>query len=684
LLTYAVIDLGTLGGNFNWPNDINSSGQIVGASDIANGNAHAYVWQDGAITDLGTLGGAYSRAFAINDGGQVVGFSLGADGTNHAFLVMPDDTDGNGAADRWFRDTNGDGKNDLMLDLGPNSVAEDVNNAGQVVGYLGTAGAEHAFLWQSGAMTDLGTLGGVTSSAAAINEAGLVTGLIGFGAQGSHAFLWKNGAITDLGPSDGVADINDSGTIVDTRQYMGRLWLPNEPNGTSGAWGIIGALPETSEQDTSYSISYGINNRGQIVGDSPVQNYGGWFDRGFVWEGGQMSELPLHTATGINDAGQIVGYQGYRGYLLNVVVPQTAISISDAWVVEGDAGTTNAVFTVSLSVASDEEVSVNYGTGNGDSSDADAVAGVDYVSVSGTLRFAPGETSQTISVPVIGDEFGELDEYFHVALSSPSINAEISDSSGTGVIVDDDPPEIRIHDVSQQEGNAGTTTFTFTAELSVASDVPVSVNYTTANGSASAGSDYQPTSGTAIFAAGEMSKTITVSVVGDGIVEPIESFFVNLSNPTNATIGDGQAVGTIANDDSALPSLSVSDVSKKEGHNGTTAFTFTVRLSAPSSVPVSVKYATANGTATVAGRDYDAKSGTLTFQPGQTSKTVTVSVRGDRTREADETFFLNLANSQGATIGDGQGLGMIENDDGGTWAALINDLALSQTSRKRR
>ena len=102
---------------------------------------------------------------------------------------------------------------------------------------------------------------------------------------------------------------------------------------------------------------------------------------------------------------------------------------------------------------------------------------------------------------------------------------------------------------------------------------------------------------------------------------------------------------------------------------------------------MTVQYATADGTATVVGRDYNAKSGTLTFLPGQTSKMIAVSVRGDRTREADETFFLKLLSSQGATIDDGQGLGTIYNDDGGSaiaWAALIDDLAMSQTSRKRR
>src|SRR5687767_3877106 len=85
------------------------------------------------MTDLGTLG-CFSTALGINDAGQIAGFSVTGDGANHAFLLTPEDTDSNGAPDRWFRDNSSDGKNDLMLDLGPNSVANDVNNAGQVVG----------------------------------------------------------------------------------------------------------------------------------------------------------------------------------------------------------------------------------------------------------------------------------------------------------------------------------------------------------------------------------------------------------------------------------------------------------------------------------------------------------------------------------------------------------------------
>jgi hypothetical protein len=224
-------------------------------------------------------------------------------------------------------------------------------------------------------------------------------------------------------------------------------------------------------------------------------------------------------------------------------------------------------------------------------------------------------------------------------------------------------PELRIDNATVTEGNAGLVAATFNVSLSAPSSESVTVTYTTGDGDAD-GSDYLAASGTLTLAPGETSKSATVQVRGDTTFEPTESFVVYLGGATGATIADGQGFGTIINDDLPLPSLNIGDVFKSEGRSGTTEYRFTVYLSAPSSVPVTVQYATADDTAKVSGRDYYAKSGTLTFQPGQISKTITVLVRGDRTREADETFFLNLANSQGATIGDGQGLGMIENDDG--------------------
>jgi hypothetical protein len=122
-------------------------------------------------------------------------------------------------------------------------------------------------------------------------------------------------------------------------------------------------------------------------------------------------------------------------------------------------------------------------------------------------------------------------------------------------------------------------------------------------------------------------------------------------------------VGTIVNDDIELPKLRIGDVTKKEGRKGTTSFTFTVTLSGPSTVPVTVSYATSDGTAKVSNGDYVAASGTLTFAPGETSKTITISVKGDRKREADETFLVNLLSASNALIADGQGVGTIRNDD---------------------
>ena len=121
------------------------------------------------------------------------------------------------------------------------------------------------------------------------------------------------------------------------------------------------------------------------------------------------------------------------------------------------------------------------------------------------------------------------------------------------------------------EGNSGTTTAAFTVTLSAASPQTVTVNYATANGTATAGSDYVAQTGTLSFTAGQTSKTISVTVNGDTTVEPNETFFVNLSSPSGATIADAQGQGTITNDDSAaLPTLSINDVTVTEGNSGTT------------------------------------------------------------------------------------------------------------------
>jgi hypothetical protein len=224
------------------------------------------------------------------------------------------------------------------------------------------------------------------------------------------------------------------------------------------------------------------------------------------------------------------------------------------------------------------------------------------------------------------------------------------------------PPSVRIRDVTVTEGNTGTASATFTVILSAPSTQPITVAYATGNGTATAGSDYQAVSGTLIFAPGETSKTITVPVIGDRLGEPNETFVVNLSAPMNATIGDGQGVGTILDNE---PRISISDVTKAEGRKGkTTLFTFTVTLTVAYDEPVTMSFQTVNGTATTGDNDYIAKTGTLTFAPGETTKTLTIDVKGDSKREANETFSLELFGaSSNASFLDAIGLGTIVNDD---------------------
>ena len=279
---------------------------------------------------------------------------------------------------------------------------------------------------------------------------------------------------------------------------------------------------------------------------------------------------------------------------------------------------------------------------------------------------------------MVGDVVDEVDETFTVTLSDAS-NATLATAQGTGTITDNDaPPSLTINDVSLPEGNAGTTPFTFTVTLSAASGRPVTVNYATANGTATAGTtgsaDYVATSGTLTFSPGTTTQSIAVSVRGDTTVESNQTFAVNLSGGTNATVADSQGTGTILNDD--LPALSISNVTVTEGNSGSVTAQFTVTLSASSSQTVTVNYATANSTATL-GSDYTSASGSLSFSPGTTSRTISVAVLGDVFDEVNETFVVNLSDAVNASIAKAQGIGTITDDDA-TPSLSINDVSLTE------
>src|SRR5262245_4836520 len=231
-------------------------------------------------------------------------------------------------------------------------------------------------------------------------------------------------------------------------------------------------------------------------------------------------------------------------------VPAT-LSVVDAALVEGHAGTQFAEAVVRLSEPATRTITVNYHT-----TDGTATAGSDFNTVSGKLSLAPGQTSKSILVPVRGDRLGELDETVLVKLNA-SKNAKIAD--GTGVVtIRDDEPRLSIGDVSLLEGDCrcgGGTAFTFTVSLSATSDEAVTVNYATADGMATAANeDYSAAWGLLTFSPGETTKTFTVWVYGDVTPEGDEYFNVILSGASaNTIVSDEQGVGTIREDDGWTP-----------------------------------------------------------------------------------------------------------------------------------
>ncbi len=344
------------------------------------------------------------------------------------------------------------------------------------------------------------------------------------------------------------------------------------------------------------------------------------------------------------------------GTILNDDVPTATISVAPAAVAED--GAPNLVYTVALNQPNPAAATtVNFTIGG------TAANGTDYATIASPLVIPAGSTTGTITVNPSGDTNIEADEAVTLTLAAGAGYTVGVPNAATGTILNDDLPNLTINDVTANEGNAGITNFTFTVSLSApAGPGGVTFNIATANGSATAGVDYVAQSLTAqTIPAGSSTYSFTVLVNGDTLNEPSETFFVNVTSVTNAVVVDGQGVGTIVNDD-PVPSLSIDDVAVVEGNSGITNAVFTVTLGAPSGQTVSVNYATANGTATQPA-DYTATSGTLTFTPGQTTRTITVPVVGEIVPEASETFFVNLSGATNATIADNQGTGTITNDD---------------------
>lgn len=382
--------------------------------------------------------------------------------------------------------------------------------------------------------------------------------------------------------------------------------------------------------------------------------------------------------------------QGLRLVLSNLVLPAGVSSVTlggdGAGTINNDDGATLSVnsptqaegnaagtlnFTVTLSAASKTPVTVNYTTVAGS-----ATAGSDFATTSGSLTFAPGgPLTQTVGVPTVGDNIVEPHETLLLNLGSP-VGATLGVASGTGTLNNDDTATLSLDSPSALEGNAGNSSLTFTATLSAPVQGAVSATVDTAdgnNGNATlnatvADNDYVAVVGGTVSIASGTSASTVVQIVGDTKVEPDQGLRLTLSNlqapagiPAGAvTLGTATGTGSITNDDAAT--LAIAANSAVEGNAGTSVLNLVVTLSAASKTPVTVNYATSDGSAN-AGTDYVAASGTLSFAPGQLTQNVPVTINGDTALEADETFSVTLSNPVGATLATATAIGTISNDD---------------------
>jgi uncharacterized repeat protein (TIGR01451 family) len=349
--------------------------------------------------------------------------------------------------------------------------------------------------------------------------------------------------------------------------------------------------------------------------------------------------------------------------VITTVLPLVSLTTSDSSASE--SGANSGAFTFRRSGSTSGALTVNY-TVAGTASN-----GIDYVTLSGAVTIPSGSNSVTLAVTPIDELVVEPTENVIVTLASdPAYFINPAASTAAVSIIDDDTYRLSINDVSVLE-NIGTTGAVFTVSLSFPSPLPITVNFFTADDTAIAGSDYQATNGILTFPPETTNQTVAIAILPDVLNEANETFRVNLFNPTNAVIGDGQGTGTINNDD-PLPTLSINDITVAEGDNAGTNAIFTVSLSAVSGQTVTVSFATTNGTAS-AGGDYAATNGILTFAPGVATRAITVGVNGDLLNEVDETFLVNLLAATNAVIGDGQGVGTIIDNSQALLVRSAND-----------
>ncbi|MBE9217568.1 beta strand repeat-containing protein [Dolichospermum flos-aquae] len=369
-----------------------------------------------------------------------------------------------------------------------------------------------------------------------------------------------------------------------------------------------------------------------------------------IFEGNETVTLTLATGTGYT-----LGTAQTATVTIadNDAIPQ--VSINDLTITEGNSGTRSANFIVSLSNPNSQTISVNYQTVDDDATTANN----DYVATTGTITFTPGQTTKTLPITINGDTVGEINEAFTVLLTN-AVNATLAKDEGIGIIRNDDLPGVTVTAIYTQATESGVPGI-FQLNRTGSITKSLNVNYSL-SGTATNGTDYSTLNGVATFASGSSTAIIFVNPTEDTRFEGNETAIFNLLTGTGYTVGTSNSSTITITDNDSQPQISINDVTLTEGNSGTKTANFAVTLFSSSNQTITVAYQTSNVSA-VAGTDYITQTGTITFNPGEVSKTVGVIVNGDTLVENNETFKVNLSTPVNATIADGEGIGTINNDD---------------------
>lgn len=391
----------------------------------------------------------------------------------------------------------------------------------------------------------------------------------------------------------------------------------------------------------------------------------------------QFADATQHTirATAVDAIGHVSQEAAFNVTVTQVpanALPLASILPTRVNLVEGDDSDTRpnfVSFLVKLNKPSDNEVTVDYTTfvGNdprfvrpeGISVDtpfaSDNPMNADFLKSSGRLRFAPTVTEQVVRVQIVPDDNPEPNELFFVQLRSP-INAQIASQQAvaTAEILDDDTvPQLVVSDTQTLEGDTpGQNELVFNVRL--IGDMPLdsngqplvpTVDFQTGNiaiDTAVAGADYTAVSGTLVFTDSQRVQQVRVPILGNTIDASDKTVALKFINPTNLGLSRREVIGTIINDDSPNVLLSINSQKVREGNSGSQQVELTVTLVGKPTGPVTVNYATRDSTA-IAGSNYAATSGSLTFASGVVQQSIFVTVFGDTDIDPDETFSVVLS-----------------------------------------